>query len=647
MKWFSDLKLAGKFAIGFGTCLLLTALVAFAGIAGLKSVGGRGQTMAHEVAPKAIDGARVASALRDVRVHSLAVGLSTSAEEAKPPLDALSTSLTAVDEAISVYASKAHSPEDLRQIEALEADWGQHKREVGEIAGLAEAGQLEQSRIRINGRAKDQFIALMDDGDALTKLNEAQFEAIFEELDETEARTVLQVGILLMSSLVTGVGFAVWISRRIQGNVEAVRRGLASLQGNCVASLAQGLRALAHGDLRHRITPVTQPTGIRHGDELGQTGQTFDALLGTTQAAVSDFNDAMVTLGELVQRVRLGAEHVTDTSTTVAGATQQSGAAASEIAQGSSKLAVTADEGLRQLEALAGHLRQVSEGTTRQTDALDEAGARLEALAKGSDEVQTASEQMAVVARQGSGAVNLTTEAMNGIREQVSLANGRVSELNAKSDQIGTIVRAIQGIAEQTNLLALNAAIEAARAGEHGRGFAVVADEVRKLSEQAQSATREISELIDQIRSTVQQTVDAVQDAHDQVGEGARRSGEAGGALAQIVDAAERVSTIAQGVSQGVDATAHSMERVRSVANENAVAVQAMEHRANLVSSSIESVAAVSEESAAGAQELNASIEEVSSAASELNAMATDLNQLVQSFQAAETEARTHLRLAA
>jgi methyl-accepting chemotaxis protein len=251
----------------------------------------------------------------------------------------------------------------------------------------------------------------------------------------------------------------------------------------------------------------------------------------------------------------------------------------------------------------------------------------------------------------GNGAkiVSATVNGMTTIREKVNLSAGKVEEMGNRSEQIGAIVAAIEDIASQTNLLALNAAIEAARAGEHGKGFAVVADEVRKLAERAGAATKEIGGLIKGIQVTVSEAVVAMHESAEEVESGVKLAGDAGTALQDILESAEAVQELADQVTKAStemqqlsNELISSADEVSAIVEENTAATEEMSAGSSEITHAIDNIASVSEENSASVEEVSAAteemsaqVEEVSASAETLASMASELQKVVARFKLA------------
>ncbi len=493
-------------------------------------------------------------------------------------------------------------------------------------------GHLEEARGRI-AEAKATFKTFRDTYAKIVAASDKTIKIARAHSRAAYAQTMQVILGFCAVALILAIATAFAVTRSIVLPIRALSSRLESLQELDLASLRQSLEGLSTGDLTQSAASSTQPMKLDQRDELGQMARTFDEMLKSVEYSVNAFNHARVSLNGIVSEIAKGSQSVAKTSTLLAATAEQTGTASSEIASASEKLALNATNAASIMEELAAQVQEIQFGSGSQTANVTEAAQALAEAEAGIGGVASAAENMAASANEGHHAVTETVAAMGRVQSKVDFSANKVRELDQKGRQIGQIVQSIQTIAEQTNLLALNAAIEAARAGEHGRGFAVVADEVRKLAEQAGHATKEISSLIQSVTSTVAETVAAIEVTTEEVREGAARSTVAGNALETILSCSEEVAARSQEVAALTNHASAKMSSVAEAARINSGSTDEMSVGARRVTESITDVAAISEESAAGAQELTASIQEVANAAVELNSMSANFADLVGKFK--------------
>lgn len=249
-------------------------------------------------------------------------------------------------------------------------------------------------------------------------------------------------------------------------------------------------------------------------------------------------------------------------------------AATSALASSSEELSATADE-------MSTGGQELSSQTDQVVTAMTEVSQTIMDMTKNASSAADGSKNASDTATKGKQTVNATAEDMIGIAKTVQEAANTIEELGRSSAQIGDIVTVINGIADQTNLLALNAAIEAARAGEQGRGFAVVADEVRKLAERTGQATKDIAQRIAAIQAAAGESVDAMKHGSDEVDKGVGLAKQASASLDAIVaastdamDMVQRIAAATEEQSAATEQVTQNMENISEIAKRSAASTE-------------------------------------------------------------------------
>ncbi|MBL0388202.1 methyl-accepting chemotaxis protein [Tumebacillus sp. ITR2] len=467
------------------------------------------------------------------------------------------------------YEKMAHSDEELAQYTAFSKYWDQYQGQIPSILAVARTHNLAK-------------------GSELLKQAQATYSLADNAMDATNdfgitgANNATSTSVSLLNS---GRTLILAITLVALVLILLLTWRLTVIIATPLKALTETVEQIADGNF------TVQPLKIKNRDELGQ-------LVHAVNSMVCELRSTLIQVRDTSLLVAASSEQLTASAEQTSKATDQIAATVQQIAASSDEQAQSAEEGTRFVHEMTSGIHQI---------ALNANGVSHTSF--------LASER----ATDGALAVKQAVSQMNAIHDTVTSMADVVSSLGERSQEIGQILQVITDISAQTNLLALNAAIEAARAGEHGRGFAVVADEVRKLAEQSTTSAQQISDLIATIQDETQHAISSMLVGKQEVVSGLDVVNAAGHAFVQIeasihevTQQVQEVSASSQQISASTSEMVHSIDQIAALAEANSVGTQ--------------NVSAATEEQLA-------SMEEITSSSHELAKMAEELQQLLGKFR--------------
>ena len=512
-------------------------------------------------------GAESSRTLSDYRQGEYAVLTATTlpnrihaAQETKKKADQLDIALDAMDSSVA--------PEVRDDFDALRSTWSAYKDTSQRVIRLAKDGNQAEAAALLD-RSSSQYASMTNQ---LNRVVDSNKDFIHQESAEAskkyeQTKWTLIVCILLVAGL-SGV-MAFYLSAGIMKSVRY---------------LMQVSREVAGGNLTVEAVPKTQ-------DEFGELTAAY---------------------GDTIRNLRTLIEHIQKTASEVSTFAAQLTENASQSAQATQQVAASVTN-------VAGNTSQQGEAVSRSLTDIQEMSDSIQGFQEKATASADSARRVEHIAGQGKAAIDGAAVQMAEIADSVTDSAQVIRKLADRSAEIGQISVTISGIAEQTNLLSLNAAIEAARAGEAGRGFSVVAEEVRKLAEESDAAAQKIAALIHTIQVDTEQAVQRMEKGTSDVEGGRKVMSEAGTAFEHIAEAVTELTAQADTIQQEARKSAKRAEAL----------VEVMEG----VNQSGRDVAAETESVSAATEEQSASMDEVADASKKLSNLAQELSATTEKFR--------------
>ncbi len=668
MKTLKNMKIRSKLMVSFTLVVVITLIIGYLSISNLRLFSEKEKTLYNENLKPIAQLAEMTNYFQRIRVNVNDIILSSSSDDIAENENLIRNYDSKIEDLIRKFSYSVSSDSEKNSFNGFNNDYKNYYSNTEQIIGLVANGQKEKAIKVLNNVMNPLAKSAQNQLSTLIRINSNEGNHVYLA-DASIANTIIWtlVGFLL-AGIIISVLLALYISRLVSGGINQIFDRIDSLKNICVLNLKNGAEQMAKGILNVKIETGTQPLNIDSEDEIGLLASSVNNIILMIQETVVSVEKAISKVAGLITETnqlvdasmrgdlnergdvsqfeggyREVIEGLNNTLNSISLPFSEANQILEKMAAGNLAVKMTGsyngeyktlkDSINKTAQSLCNILADVTSSIEATASAATQISSNAEEIAAGSQEqsaqtaeIATAVEQMTktimetsrnahsasdaakdagAIAEDGGNAVFDTVKGMEKIDEIVAHASLKVLKLGESSAQIGEIIQVIDDIADQTNLLALNAAIEAARAGEQGRGFAVVADEVRKLAERTTKATKEIAQMIKQIQNDTKDAVSSIGSGTEEVSKGKSLTEKAGGSLKKIISGSVKVVDIISQV---------------------AVASEEQSSAAEQISKNIESITAVTHQSASGVQQ-------IARATEDLNRLTLNLQELISKFE--------------
>ncbi|RRV08504.1 methyl-accepting chemotaxis protein [Pseudomonas sp. v388] len=545
MNWFYNAKLSTKLFIAFALCALITLAVGVIGGRGVEAISLNLKEVFSNnlvsISKTSATKGNFTSQNRDLYRYLSAAAADAPQTTRDEILSSMRENRASAEQAYAQYRALPLDDDERAAGDRMDRAWPAYQALLDRIVARIDANDLPGARVLVGSELQQAYRQVMDDLNVMVKSNNRQAEEGALEAAKTESSARLNLYIGVGVAFLAALILGMFISRTIS---------------RPIAEAVVSAQRVASGDLTQAIVSTRR-------DEAGQL--------------LSALGDMQTNLKNTIQQIA---------------------SAADQLASAAEELNAVTEESSRGLNRQNDEIQQAATAVTEMTAAVEE-------VARNALSTSEASRLTSTDAATGRDQAREAVKAINTVSAEISSSTSMVEELAGQVRDIGQVLDVIRGIAEQTNLLALNAAIEAARAGEQGRGFAVVADEVRALAARTQASTGEIEAMIGSVQSSADKAVQAMGNSRN---------------------LASNTQSLAQATGQSLERIAQSIAEINDRNMLIATASEEQSHVAREVDRNLINIQDLSTQTAAGAHQTSASSQE-------LSRLAVSFNSLVGTFK--------------